>query len=81
MLLEDDKDQVTWCHFSCFLRSTDTYIAYLPQAHILELIAEIACMYMGARIGFSSNKTIFDGSSGLADKCLGDIRTLKPTSK
>lgn len=36
----------------------ETYIAYLPAAHILELVAEISMVCLGASIGFACPKTI-----------------------
>jgi len=36
----------------------ETYIAYLPAAHILELVAEIACISFGSEIGFADPRTI-----------------------
>ena len=38
----------------------DTYIGYLPLAHVLELVAEFACISNGARIGYSSPLTLSD---------------------
>ena len=44
-----------------FLRSeTDTYIGYLPLAHVLELSAELVCVSHGCRIGYSSPQTLAD---------------------
>jgi len=36
----------------------ETYLAYLPAAHILELIAELTCFAMGSEICFADPKTI-----------------------
>jgi len=36
----------------------ETYLAYLPAAHILELVAEIACLSFGSRIGYADPRTI-----------------------
>mmetsp|Transcript_148056 Transcript_148056/g.369082 ORF Transcript_148056/g.369082 Transcript_148056/m.369082 type:complete len:770 (-) Transcript_148056:371-2680(-) len=36
----------------------ETYIAYLPAAHILELVAEISMLCLGAAVGFACPKTI-----------------------
>jgi len=36
----------------------ETYLAYLPAAHILELVAEIACISFGSHIGFADPRTI-----------------------
>lgn len=38
----------------------DTYIAYLPLAHVLELSAELVCVSHGCRIGYSSPLTLAD---------------------
>jgi long-chain acyl-CoA synthetase len=37
---------------------SETYLAYLPAAHIFEFCAEIMMMMVGAEIGFSDTKTI-----------------------
>lgn len=39
---------------------TDTYIGYLPLAHVLELSAELVCISHGCRIGYSSPQTLAD---------------------
>lgn len=57
----------------------DTYIGYLPLAHILELSAECACMASGVRIGYSSPLTLTDASSKVKRGCKGDVRVLKPS--
>jgi long-chain acyl-CoA synthetase len=58
----------------------DRYIAYLPLAHILELIAENGILTHGGAIGYGSTKTITDASLGLQKgKCKGDAPELKPT--
>lgn len=41
-------------------RPKDTYIGYLPLAHVLEMTAEISCMTYGCRIGYSSPQTLSD---------------------
>lgn len=59
--------------------SKDTYIAYLPLAHMLELGAECLLFCVGARIGYSSPLTLTDNSSALARGCAGDATLLEPT--
>ncbi|GAA5825193.1 hypothetical protein JCM3770_002345 [Rhodotorula araucariae] len=54
----------------------ETYIAYLPLAHIMEFAVEMCFMYVGARMGYGNVKTLTDAS---VRNCLGDIRTLQPT--
>ena len=44
----------------CVNSETDTYIGYLPLAHILELSAELVCISHGGRIGYSSPQTLAD---------------------
>uniref|UniRef100_A0A3Q0SWA2 long-chain-fatty-acid--CoA ligase n=1 Tax=Amphilophus citrinellus TaxID=61819 RepID=A0A3Q0SWA2_AMPCI len=41
----------------------DTYIGYLPLAHVLELSAELVCVSHGCRIGYSSPQTLADQTS------------------
>ena len=62
-------------------RHSDVYMAYLPLAHILELVAEISCMYSGVRIGYGTTKTLISGATGLKENCQGDLTALKPTRK
>ncbi|KFV86677.1 Long-chain-fatty-acid--CoA ligase 4, partial [Struthio camelus australis] len=57
----------------------DTYIGYLPLAHVLELTAEISCVTYGCRIGYSSPLTLSDQSSKIKKGSKGDCTVLKPT--
>uniref|UniRef100_A0A4X2K987 long-chain-fatty-acid--CoA ligase n=1 Tax=Vombatus ursinus TaxID=29139 RepID=A0A4X2K987_VOMUR len=57
----------------------DTYIGYLPLAHVLELTAEISCFTYGCRIGYSSPLTLSDQSSKIKKGSKGDCSVLKPT--
>ncbi|XP_026704112.1 long-chain-fatty-acid--CoA ligase 4 isoform X1 [Athene cunicularia] len=57
----------------------DTYIGYLPLAHVLELTAEISCITYGCRIGYSSPLTLSDQSSKIKKGSKGDCSVLKPT--
>ena len=54
----------------------DKLLTYLPQAHILEFVFEIACLYWGGTMGYGSPRTLSDSS---VRKCKGDIREFKPT--
>ncbi|XP_067949293.1 long-chain-fatty-acid--CoA ligase 4-like [Watersipora subatra] len=60
-------------------RSDDVYVGYLPLAHILELSAEIACIYAGCRIGYSSPNTLADTSTAIKKGQKGDVSLLRPT--
>uniref|UniRef100_A0A8C5ANW0 long-chain-fatty-acid--CoA ligase n=1 Tax=Gadus morhua TaxID=8049 RepID=A0A8C5ANW0_GADMO len=57
----------------------DTYIAYLPLAHVLEMTAEISCLTYGCRIGYSSPQTLSDQSTKIKKGSKGDSSVLKPT--
>ncbi|KAG8144391.1 hypothetical protein E2320_012913, partial [Naja naja] len=61
------------------LGPNDTYIGYLPLAHVLELTAEISCITYGCRIGYSSPLTLSDQSSKIKKGSKGDCTVLKPT--
>ncbi|GAA96553.1 uncharacterized protein L969DRAFT_94983 [Mixia osmundae IAM 14324] len=57
-------------------RPVDTFIAFLPLAHILEFVAEMAMIYIGLSMGYGKIATLTDTS---VRNCVGDIRALKPT--
>ncbi|XP_053341832.1 long-chain-fatty-acid--CoA ligase 4b [Clarias gariepinus] len=57
----------------------DTYVGYLPLAHVLELTAEMSCLSHGCRVGYSSPHTLSDQSSKIQRGCKGDCTVLKPT--
>lgn len=54
----------------------DYLLTYLPLAHILEFVFELACLYMGGVLGYGTVRTISDAS---VRKCRGDIAEFKPT--
>ncbi|RPD77317.1 long-chain-fatty-acid-CoA-ligase [Lentinus tigrinus ALCF2SS1-7] len=58
------------------LHADDVFIAYLPLAHILEFIVELALFFVGMTFGYARVKTLTDAS---VRNCVGDIRALKPT--
>ncbi|XP_026881278.2 long-chain-fatty-acid--CoA ligase 3a [Electrophorus electricus] len=61
------------------LNKSDTYIAYLPLAHVLELIAEMVCLAHGCKIGYSSPYTLADQSTMIKKGSKGDSSVLQPT--
>ncbi|XP_047445729.1 long-chain-fatty-acid--CoA ligase 3b [Mugil cephalus] len=61
------------------LNENDTYIGYLPLAHVLELSAELVCISHGCRIGYSSPQTLADQSTKIKKGSKGDTSVLKPT--
>ncbi|XP_074658018.1 fatty acid CoA ligase Acsl3-like isoform X2 [Tubulanus polymorphus] len=60
-------------------RPNDTYIGYLPLAHVLELSCEVSCLGHGVKIGYSSPLTLSDQSSKIKRGSKGDVSVLKPT--
>ncbi|KAI9220324.1 long-chain-fatty-acid-CoA ligase 1 [Blastocladiella britannica] len=58
------------------LTDKDTYMAFLPLAHILELVVESYCLYVGTRLGYGTVRTLTDAS---VRNCRGDIAELRPT--
>lgn len=46
-------------HVRAICSGSDTYIGYLPLAHILEVCAEVVILTKGCRIGYSSAQTLF----------------------
>ncbi|KAJ1364156.1 Siroheme synthase [Parelaphostrongylus tenuis] len=58
---------------------TDTYIGYLPLAHMLELCAELVTTTKGVRIGYSSPQLLFDRAPKIRKGTRGDCYALKPT--
>ena len=56
----------------------ETYIAYLPAAHIFENILQMVMVVNGLRIGFSSPQTLTDTSPKIIKGTPGDAAILKP---
>lgn len=61
------------------IANKDVYIAYLPLAHVLELVCELGGIFHGIRIGYSSAQTMTDNSTAVKKGQKGDLRVLKPT--
>ncbi|XP_020228499.1 long chain acyl-CoA synthetase 9, chloroplastic [Cajanus cajan] len=57
----------------------DVYLAYLPMAHILELVAENLIAAVGGSIGYGSALTLTDTSSKVKEGKTGDATELMPT--
>jgi len=58
------------------LTPTDTLLAYLPLAHILEFIVECSMMYIGVTLGYGGVKTLTPAG---VKNCNGDIAEFKPS--
>ncbi|KAL7413055.1 long-chain-fatty-acid-CoA-ligase [Mrakia frigida] len=54
----------------------DLYLAFLPLAHILEIVVENSWIFVGMPIGYGKIKTLTDAN---VRGCKGDIAELKPT--
>lgn len=54
----------------------DRIIAFLPLAHIFELVFELLCFYWGGILGYATVKTLTNTS---VRNCQGDLPELKPT--
>ncbi|XP_028089154.1 long chain acyl-CoA synthetase 9, chloroplastic [Camellia sinensis] len=61
------------------LGDKDVYLAYLPLAHILELVAENVISAVGSSIGYGSPLTLTDTSSKIKRGTKGDASMLRPT--
>ncbi|KAF9529910.1 long-chain-fatty-acid-CoA-ligase [Crepidotus variabilis] len=54
----------------------DSFLAYLPLAHVLEFIVETCLMFIGLPLGYGRVKTLTDAS---VRNCKGDLSAFKPT--
>ncbi|KAJ3007299.1 long-chain fatty acid-CoA ligase, partial [Thoreauomyces humboldtii] len=61
---------------STILGDNEVYLAYLPLAHVLEIVVEQTCICEGITMGYGSPRTLTDAS---VRNCKGDIRELGPT--
>merc|ERR1719225_2308887 len=57
----------------------ECYIAYLPLAHVLELLSENTMMLLGIKVGYSSPNTMTDMSTKVRKGYKGDASVLQPT--
>jgi long-chain acyl-CoA synthetase len=57
-------------------RPDDTYLAFLPCAHILEFAVELNLYFVGITIGYGNIKTLTDVS---VRNCKGDFREFRPS--
>jgi long-chain acyl-CoA synthetase len=55
---------------------TDRYLAYLPLAHIFELLAENLLLFVGGCLGYGTPRTLSDTA---VRNCKGDMRAFEPT--
>jgi len=64
-------------HLSMFGEDT-RYIAYLPLAHIMELVIECWAYAMGMVVGYGNPHTLSSTGVKLAEGCQGDLVLFKP---
>ncbi|KAI0041666.1 acetyl-CoA synthetase-like protein [Auriscalpium vulgare] len=62
--------------FGPHLKAGDTFLAFLPLAHILEYVVELCFVYVGITSGYGRVKTLTDQS---VRNCVGDIKAFRPT--
>ncbi len=58
------------------LNPDDSYLAFLPLAHILEYVVELSFLFVGMCSGYGRVKTLTDQS---VRNCQGDIKAFRPT--
>lgn len=58
---------------------SQVYVAYLPMAHIFEMIITQSTFATGIEFGFGSPFTFLRGSPGLAEGTVSDAEVMRPT--
>lgn len=58
------------------LKPDDTFLAFLPLAHIMEYVVELILLSVGMTFGYGRIKTLTDAS---VRNCKGDLREFRPT--
>ncbi|CAL4129031.1 unnamed protein product [Meganyctiphanes norvegica] len=61
------------------IRKQDRFLAFLPLAHIMEIVSEIAFFFKGATVVYSSPHTLTSNSSKIMPGNDGDARVACPT--
>ncbi|XP_032685154.1 long-chain-fatty-acid--CoA ligase 3 isoform X2 [Odontomachus brunneus] len=61
------------------IKPDDILLAFLPLAHVFELLAESVCLLTGVSIGYSTPLTLIDSSSKIQKGSKGDASVLRPT--
>ena len=59
------------------LTPNDSYLAFLPLAHILEFVVEMSFVFAGLPIGYGRVKTLSEAS---VRECKPDIAEFRPVS-
>lgn len=58
------------------LKPDDTFLAFLPLAHIMEYVVELVLLSVGMTFGYGRIKTLTDAS---VRNCKGDLREFRPS--
>lgn len=61
-----------------YLTPDDTYLAFLPLAHILEFVVEMSFLFAGLPIAYGRVKTLTDAS---VRESKSDIMEARPVSR
>lgn len=68
------------CASTCGLSCDTVFLAYLPLAHIMEMVAEISIIMLGACMGYGSPHTLIESGVKLKrPESDGDCKVLSPT--
>lgn len=65
--------------FESYFGKNERYLAYLPQAHMLEFALSRALYLIGIKLGFGTAQTLTDTSPNITLGQKGDASLLKPT--
>jgi len=63
-------------HVGHHMSSNDSYLAFLPLAHILEYVVELTHLFIGVTAGYGTIRTLSDAS---VRNCKGDMSEFRPT--
>ncbi|KAF6786561.1 long-chain-fatty-acid-CoA ligase [Colletotrichum sojae] len=61
------------------LTPKDSFLAYLPLAHVLEFAFENSCLFWGVTMGYGGARTLFDYTTPAGSVEKGDLRLFQPT--
>ncbi|OAA61104.1 AMP-binding enzyme [Niveomyces insectorum RCEF 264] len=66
-----------YCVVEACVSPREQVMAYLPLAHIFELVLENVVLFVGATLGYGSPRTLTDSS--MKQGCPSDLRAFRPT--
>ncbi|KXH43236.1 long-chain-fatty-acid-CoA ligase [Colletotrichum nymphaeae SA-01] len=62
-----------------YLSPSDSFLAYLPLAHVLEFAFENSCLFWGVKMGYGGARTLFDHVTPSGTLGAGDLHAFQPT--